>query len=1215
MNRKVIYRLLAWVIMSAVYISQCTGFAVSAQETDVLTAISGKTAVFELQNPVMEEDSSMAAGQKVTWDCVWFGSYPQAEVVASKEEYIALDGDLLRDGDLIEDRGLYNSLKNASGWDANNDITLYGQKYRRMAVDKEKKPGSGNTRYYRWDEVNTYHYFKYEPIKWLVLKREDNRAMLLSEITLDYPKYNTYYTSITWEKSSIRSWLNGYGASYNQPQTDYAGRSFIERAFSAEERAAIFVTNVVNLDSFIQGTEGGNDTWDKIFLLSESEVYGRESAAYGFVPNSNTHDEARCCKSSTYAKAMGTPNYVGEPYTGNCHWWLRSPGGYASTDAAYVSINGYVSSGSGVDKFVGGGRVALNLDLSSDQWSYAGTVCSDGTDGKEPSDPGELDPPVKETSLKDATVTFTGRVEAYYTGQPQCPAFTVTCDGKKLTEGKDYSVSYTNNVNPSLDPYCADCYGGIYDSKNREKYAKISITGIYPYKDTIERTFRIGGFSDLTAVRGIIWNYEYTGKEICPKPEIVLYEDGEAGDILTENVDYRMSYQDNTEPGTATILVTGIGKYQGYGSFHIHYTIAPKDNKEDDGVDLFTYQFGNTRSDFGYAPDYTIDEESIFTKLWGNTALAQQNYDYWTENFKVWCGNCYGMSATSIMFLDNRDDIEISGFNSGASHVKELELDDYNRNSNIRMSLLDFIEVMQVSQVDETVSYLIGKSNKGKLNRLCDALKNAEESDTAILIVLDSNGPQGAHAVVGYHLEDVSETERRIYIYDCNHPNASRYITLTMAQGACTGWNYDGGNEGKSMIWSSEKIGDVSCTISYISYDSFVKVWLNRSLGDKPDSGKNVMTLNVANASICDKNGRELAVLEDGEIRSENEEIFAYYPVCATLDGNYDKSEMQPMIYLPTDEYVVKNTDEKSDELKMTMCNVDRKIEVITSAPSVAVNVSDSNKVNTIQIEGEEERVEANFYSSDSSEQYKTMNYIGHVIGSSPMMLGSAGGEKVIQNFDIVSEKVENKEPLPDEKPADKDEKPTKPADKEEKPEEKEENPKNNISFKIVSSTGSQKIAAGKKVKLTVITTPENTAKPKLHYTSSNEKVATVNQKGVVSIKKKTGGKTVVITAVNDAGQKADVKFTVMKGAVKKIKVTGAKSCKAGKSLKLKAKVTAGKGANKNVVWKSSNTQYAQVTKNGTVKTKKKGKGKKVKITAAATDGSGKKGSVVIVIK
>ena len=110
MNRKVIYRLLACMIMSAVYISQCTGFAVSAQETDALTAISGKTAVFELQNPVMKEDSSMTAGQKVTWDCVWFGSYPQAEVVASIEDYTALDRDLLRDGDIIADSSLYNAL-------------------------------------------------------------------------------------------------------------------------------------------------------------------------------------------------------------------------------------------------------------------------------------------------------------------------------------------------------------------------------------------------------------------------------------------------------------------------------------------------------------------------------------------------------------------------------------------------------------------------------------------------------------------------------------------------------------------------------------------------------------------------------------------------------------------------------------------------------------------------------------------------------------------------------------------------------------------------------------------------------------------------------------------------------------------------------------------------------------------------------------------------
>ena len=88
-----------------------------------------------------------------------------------------------------------------------------------------------------------------------------------------------------------------------------------------------------------------------------------------------------------------------------------------------------------------------------------------------------------------------------------------------------------------------------------------------------------------------------------------------------------------------------------------------------------------------------------------------------------------------------------------------------------------------------------------------------------------------------------------------------------------------------------------------------------------------------------------------------------------------------------------------------------------------------------------------------------------------------------------------------------------------------------------------------------------------------------------------------------------------MKGVVKKIAVTGAKTVKAGKSLKLKAKVTATKGANKKLKWTSSNTKYATVTSSGKVKTFKAGKGKKVKITAMATDGSNKKKTVTINIK
>ena len=34
-----------------------------------------------LKNPIIVEDSSSNTKQKVTWDCVYFGNYPQAEVI------------------------------------------------------------------------------------------------------------------------------------------------------------------------------------------------------------------------------------------------------------------------------------------------------------------------------------------------------------------------------------------------------------------------------------------------------------------------------------------------------------------------------------------------------------------------------------------------------------------------------------------------------------------------------------------------------------------------------------------------------------------------------------------------------------------------------------------------------------------------------------------------------------------------------------------------------------------------------------------------------------------------------------------------------------------------------------------------------------------------------------------------------------------------------
>ena len=171
---------------------------------------------------------------------------------------------------------------------------------------------------------------------------------------------------------------------------------------------------------------------------------------------------------------------------------------------------------------------------------------------------------------------------------------------------------------------------------------------------------------------------------------------------------------------------------------------------------------------------------------------------------------------------------------------------------------------------------------------------------------------------------------------------------------------------------------------------------------------------------------------------------------------------------------------------------------------------------------------------------------------------------------------------------------------------------------KVTVSGLSKKIAAGKKVQLTAGIAPSNATNKAVTWTTSNKKYATVSSTGKVTTKKAGGGKTVSITATaqDGSGVKAVYKIKIMKNAVKSIKLKVAKTVKAGKKVTVKATVkTTGKSANKTLRWTSSNTKYATVNSKGKVTAKKAGKGKTVKITAKATDGSNKKKTIKIKIK
>lgn len=175
------------------------------------------------------------------------------------------------------------------------------------------------------------------------------------------------------------------------------------------------------------------------------------------------------------------------------------------------------------------------------------------------------------------------------------------------------------------------------------------------------------------------------------------------------------------------------------------------------------------------------------------------------------------------------------------------------------------------------------------------------------------------------------------------------------------------------------------------------------------------------------------------------------------------------------------------------------------------------------------------------------------------------------------------------------------------------------IKVKKIKIAGmSKQIAAGKKIKLKATVTPKTAANRTVKWKSSNKKYATVNSKGVVTVKKAGIGKKVTITAIakDGSGKKATYRIKIMKKAVKKITLKASKTkVTAGKKVTIKATVTPEKNVNKKLTYKSSNKKYATVNSKGVVTTRKAGKGKTVKIIATATDGSGKKATIKIKIK
>ena len=135
-----------------------------------------------------------------------------------------------------------------------------------------------------------------EPLEWIVLDVQNDQAMLLSKYCIDTVIFYPERVPMYWGKSDLRAWMNG---------------DFLTQTFTAEEQARILTTTVKNDNP--HGMKGaGEDTLDKVYLLSKTEVLH-------FFPTM----AERVAYPTEYAKSKGCTL---SPKTGSCRWWTRTPG-------------------------------------------------------------------------------------------------------------------------------------------------------------------------------------------------------------------------------------------------------------------------------------------------------------------------------------------------------------------------------------------------------------------------------------------------------------------------------------------------------------------------------------------------------------------------------------------------------------------------------------------------------------------------------------------------------------------------------------------------------------------------------------------------------------------------------------------------------------------------------------------------------------------------
>lgn len=272
----------------------------------------------------------------------------------------------------------------------------------------------------------------------------------------------------------------------------------------------------------------GHDYWVALYSTSLSTSPFFVGAFDGSASKDVSLDTSQVTKRELSVSLPAALNMnVGDTYDlSKCKASIQVTGHYPTGESCPVEGGvGVVSSNTSVVSYNGASLVAQT----------AGTADITVTSGGQTY--GQIRVTVSRPTLANATISSIS--DQNYTGYAITPSVTVKLGGSTLVLNRDYTLSYTNNTNVGT--------------------AIVTVTGIGNYTGSSRTaSFRIVTPSVANATITTIPNQTYTGYAICPS--LTVYSNN---GLLREGTDYTVSYTNNVNIGTATVVITGIGRYSG----------------------------------------------------------------------------------------------------------------------------------------------------------------------------------------------------------------------------------------------------------------------------------------------------------------------------------------------------------------------------------------------------------------------------------------------------------------------------------------------------------------------------------------------------------------------------------------------------------------------------------------------------------------------------